>query len=76
MDTLADQSAQNVFRFSEYFLIPKPTGKKAAKLRELMEHLQEMSEPMLEYHLWQSHLTFTQTEVDLPLTLPCGPPRP
>jgi hypothetical protein len=76
MDTLADQSAQNVFQFSEYFLIPKPTGKKAANLRELMEHLQEMSEPVLECHLWQSHLSYTQPEVDIPLTLHCGPPRP
>ena len=36
----------------EEFLIPQPTGKKAANLKELMEHLQEMSEPVLEYHLW------------------------
>ena len=64
MDTLADQSAQNVFWFSQYFLIPRPTGKKATNLRELMEHLQEMSEPVLEYHFWQSRLTFTQTEVE------------
>ncbi len=66
MDTLADQPAQNVFWFSEYFLMPKPTGKKATNLRELLQHLQEMSEPVLEYHLWQSRLTLTQTAVEYP----------
>jgi hypothetical protein len=60
----------------EEFLIPKPAGKKATNLKELMEHLQEMSEPLLKYHLWQSRLTFTPTEEDIPLTLPGGPPRP
>ena len=66
MVTLADQPAQNVFWFSEYFLMPKPTGKKATNLRELLQHLQEMSEPVLEYHFWQSRLTITQTAVEYP----------
>ena len=66
MVTLADQPAQNVFWFSEYFLMPKPTGKKATNLRELLQHLQVMSEPVLEYHFWQSRLSITQTAVEYP----------
>jgi hypothetical protein len=62
MVSMADQPAPNTFYFSEYFLMPKPTGKKCTNLRELLQNLQEMSEPVLEYHLWQSHLTHTQTE--------------
>ncbi|MCL4500453.1 MAG: DUF5752 family protein [Deltaproteobacteria bacterium] len=64
MVLMADQPAQNIFWFSEYLVMPQPTGKKAINLRELLQHLQEMSEPVLEYHLWQSRLTLTQTAVE------------
>jgi hypothetical protein len=61
MHSLADLEAANPFWFSEYLLMPKPTGAKASNLKELLHYLREMGEPGLEYHLWQSHLTLTQT---------------
>jgi hypothetical protein len=66
MTTLADQPAQNVFWFSEYLVMPQPTGKKATNLKELLHFLRGMSEPVLEYHLWQSRLTLTQAAVEYP----------
>ena len=56
MNPVADQPARNAFSFSEYFLVPRPTGKKATNLRELFHYLQEMSPPVLKYHLWESRL--------------------
>jgi hypothetical protein len=56
MHPVADQPARNAFLFSEYFLVPRPTGKKAANLRGLFHCLQEMSTPVLRYHLWESRL--------------------
>ncbi len=56
MNTGAAKPARNKFWFSEYLLMPRPTGKKAANLRELLQHLREMSEPVLRYHLLESRL--------------------
>ncbi len=64
MVTVVDQPAPNVFWFSEYLVMPQPTGKNATNLRELLQFLREMSEPVLEYHLWQSRLALTQTVVE------------
>ncbi len=58
---IADQPTSNVFWFSEYLVMPQPTGKNATNLRELLQFLREMSEPALEYHLWQSRLALTQS---------------
>lgn len=66
MNTMADQPAQDVFWFYEYFLLPKPTGKKATNLMELLQHLREMAEPVLAYHFWQSRLATTRTLVEYP----------
>lgn len=43
MANVIDQEAQNSFVFSEYFLMPMPTGKKATNLRELLQFLREMT---------------------------------
>lgn len=66
MNKLADQPAQNAFWFSEYLLMPEPTGNRATNLRELLQYLREMSEPVLEFHVWQSRLALTQTIVEYP----------
>jgi hypothetical protein len=66
MVIVADQPAQNSFIFSEYFLMPKPTGKKAGDLREFLQYLREVTEPVLTYHLWEYRLTFTQPIVEYP----------
>ncbi len=64
MENLADEPARDVFWFSEYLVMPQPTGKKATNLKELLHFLREMSEPVLEYHLWQSRLVLTQTALE------------
>ncbi len=61
MISLADHPAANTFWFFEYLLMPRPTGIKATNLKELLHFLRDLDEPGLEYHLWQSHLTMTQT---------------
>ena len=52
--------------FSEYFLLTMPTGNKVTNLRELLQFLREMPEPVLNYHLWQSRLTITQPRLEYP----------
>ncbi len=66
MVTVVDQKALNIFGFSEYFLMTMPTGKKVTNLRELLQYLREMSEPVLNYHLWQSRLIITQPTLEYP----------
>jgi Family of unknown function (DUF5752) len=66
MDTVLDQEAPNSFAFSEYFLMPMPTGHKATNLRELVQFLREMPDPVLNYHLWQSRLHITQPMLEYP----------
>ncbi|MGA7579358.1 MAG: DUF5752 family protein [Desulfobaccales bacterium] len=66
MANVLDQEAQNSFVFSEYFLMPMPTGKKATNLRELLQFLREMTEPVLNYHLWQTRLSVIQPTVEYP----------
>ncbi len=66
MANVIDQEAQNSFVFSEYFLMPMPTGKKATNLRELLQFLREMTEPVLNYHLWQTRLSVIQPTVEYP----------
>lgn len=66
MVTVVDQQASNIFEFSEYFLMTMPTGKKITNLRELLQYLREMSEPVLNYHLWQSRLNITQPTLEYP----------
>ena len=66
MVTVLDQEAPNSFVFSEYFLMPMPTGNKASNLRELLQFLREMTEPVLNYHLWQSRLNITQPTLEYP----------
>jgi hypothetical protein len=43
-----------------------PTGKKITYLRELLQYLREMSEPVLNYHLWQSRLNITKPTLEYP----------
>ncbi len=66
MVTLADQPAPNIFWFWECFLMPMPTGKKATNLRELLQYLREMEEPVLKYHLWQSRLAIAPPTLEYP----------
>jgi hypothetical protein len=66
MVTMVDQQALNSFEFLEYFLITMPTGKKVTNLRELLQYLREMSEPVLNYHLWQSRLYITKPMLEYP----------
>jgi uncharacterized protein DUF5752 len=66
MANVLDQEAKNSFEFSEYFLMPMPTGKKATDLRELLQFLREMTEPVLNYHLWQSRLSINQPMLEYP----------
>ena len=66
MVTILDQQAPNIFEFSEYFLMTMPTGKKVTNLRELLQSLREMSEPVLNYHLWQCRLEFMQPTLEYP----------
>jgi hypothetical protein len=65
-DLQADQTAQNPFWFRECFLMPMPIGRKAVNLRELLEALREVEEPVLFYHLLQSRLIQSQPEVEYP----------
>ncbi len=64
MVTVLDQKASNIFEFSEYFRMTMPTGNKATNLRELLQFLREMTEPVLKYHLWQSRLNITQPSLE------------
>jgi hypothetical protein len=66
MGNIADQPAKSLFWFRECFLMPMPLGKKAASLRELLEYLRELDEPVLQYHLWQSRLAIAQPTVEYP----------
>ncbi|MGP8050174.1 MAG: DUF5752 family protein [Desulfobaccales bacterium] len=66
MATVLDQEAPNSFVFSEYFLMPMPTGNKATNLRELLQFLKEMTEPVLNYHLWQSRLSVIRPILEYP----------
>ncbi|MGA8572552.1 MAG: DUF5752 family protein [Desulfobaccales bacterium] len=66
MANMLDQKAPNSFVFSEYFLMPMPTGNKATNLRELLQFLKEMTEPVLNYHLWQTRLSIIQPTVEYP----------
>ncbi len=66
MVNVLDQEAPNSFVFSEYLLIPMPTGKKATDLRELLQFLREMPDPVLNYHLWQSRLTIAPPTLEYP----------
>jgi hypothetical protein len=43
-----------------------PTGKKATNLRELVQFLGDMPEPVLNYHLWQSRLNITRPMMEYP----------
>ncbi len=56
MHAAAEPSAANAFIFFEYFLMPRPTGKRATSLQELLKFLRKMSETVLKYHLWESRL--------------------
>ncbi len=66
MKTIADQPAQNAFWFSEYLLMPRPTGRKATSLKDLLQYLQEMNEPVLQYHLWESRLATHPPSLEYP----------
>ncbi len=66
MVTVLDQEASNIFEFSEYFRMTMPTGNKATNLRELVQFLREMPEPVLKYHLWQSRLNITPPTLEYP----------
>jgi hypothetical protein len=62
----ADQTAENPFWFRECFLMPMPIGRRAVNLRELLEAVREVGEPVLYYHLLQSRLIQSQPEVEYP----------
>src|SRR5512140_2899911 len=66
MTIVADETAPNTFWFSEYLLMPRPTGKKATNLRELLQSLREISEPVLQYHLWESRLATYPATLEYP----------
>lgn len=66
MISLEEQTANSPFEFSECFLMPMPTGNKATNLREFLQHLREMDEAVLKYHLWQSRLAITPPTVEYP----------
>jgi hypothetical protein len=62
----AQQTAPNPFWFRECFLIPMPIGRKAINLRELLQAIREVEEPVLYYHLLQSRLIQSQPMVEYP----------
>ncbi len=66
MTTAAEQVALNGFWFWDCLLMPMPTGKKATNLRDLLQYLPGMGDPVLKYHLWQSRLTMMQPSVEYP----------
>ena len=61
-----DEPAENPFFFSECFILPKPTGKTAANLRELLQTLREVDESVLYYHLWQFRMAIAPPAVEYP----------
>jgi len=61
-----DEPAANPFSFAECFIVPKPTGKTAANLRELLQTLREVNERVLYYHLWQFRMAIASPAVEYP----------
>ncbi len=61
-----DRKAPYPFWFSEYLLMPTPTGLRATNLREFLAHLRDLSEPALRYHLWESRLTLNPPTLEYP----------
>jgi hypothetical protein len=61
-----EELAPSPFWFLECFVMPMPTGKRAANLKELLETLREVDETVLSYHLWQSRTSTAHPEVEYP----------
>jgi hypothetical protein len=61
-----DQPAESPFVFSECFILPKPIGRTAQNLRELLEALREVHESVLHYHLWQFRMAISHPSVEYP----------
>ncbi len=61
-----EDPAASPFWFHECVVMPMPTGKKAANLRELLEILREVDETVLSYHLWQSRMSIAHPGVEYP----------
>jgi hypothetical protein len=66
MAAQVETSVANPFFFSEYFIIPKPIGRVATNLRELLQALREVDEGVLHYHLWQSRVAISRPAVEYP----------
>ena len=62
----ADLPAPNPFWFHECVVMPMPTGKTAANLRDLVQTLRDVDETVLSYHLWQSRMAIAQPDVEYP----------
>ncbi len=62
----SDNPAPSPFWFQECLVMPMPTGKSAANLRELLETLREADERVLSYHLWQSPMAVAHPAVEYP----------
>ncbi len=61
-----NEPAASPFRFMECLVMPMPTGKTAANLRELTQTLRDAEESVLRYHLWQSRLAIVHQVVEYP----------
>jgi len=62
----ADQRAPSPFWFSECIVMPMPTGKTAANIRDLLQTIREVNESTLAYHLWQSRMSIAHPDVEYP----------
>jgi hypothetical protein len=66
MDDLLNQPARDPFWFRDCFLMQMPIGLRAGNLRELLQLLQNVSEEVLYYHIFQSRLVLTDPDVEYP----------
>jgi hypothetical protein len=61
-----DEPAPSPFLFADCFIVPKPTGRMATNLRELLEAVQEVDDSVLRYHMWQYRMAITAPGVEYP----------
>ncbi len=66
MTDLLNQPARDPFWFRDCFLMRMPIGLRAGNLRELLQLLQNVSEEVLYYHIFQSRLVLTDPDVEYP----------
>lgn len=66
MTEFSPEVAENPFWFRDCFLMTMPIGQKAVNLRELLHALQEVSDAVLFYHLFQYRLAIAAPTVEYP----------